>query len=80
MVVTQYKTSGMFLGVSGTKASSGQVSAALALVLVSLVLHWFRWFPLVISITFNSNHSLQQFKDTSIAMSTHGPFGPARRV
>jgi len=40
----------------GTKASSDWVTAALALLLVRLVLHWFRVPAKVIPIPCNSNH------------------------
>ncbi len=46
MVATQERRGGVLHGVMGTKASSGPVTAGLALLLVRLVLHWFGWFLL----------------------------------
>ena len=57
-----------------TKSSSGQVTAALPLLLVRLVLDWFKVVPAtVIPITHNLNPGLQHFKGIAITISTPGP-------
>lgn len=64
----------------GTKVSSGQVTAALQLLLVR-PLPLVQVIPaIVIPITGNSNIRLQHVKGISATVSTTTPFGPGSRV
>ena len=81
MVVTQDRRGGVLRGVTGHQSQlrSGHccactVSCEVHPSLVRVVS------AVVLPVTCNSNHGLQQFKGISITIAAPGPFGPGHRV
>lgn len=69
-----------FVALLGTKTSSGQITAPLAMLLVSLILPVQVVPPTVFPMECNLSHGLQKFRGTSITIPVPGPSAPGHRV